>query len=307
MTDRVADGSKGEATDLAISLTPEEQPETPARVEAPRLLVSAEAFAAMQQHGLMDISRECGGVMVGQKLEGEKGPVVLVEAVIPALYAEGHHGSVTFTHETWEQINQEKDQNYEDLRIVGWYHTHPGFGIFLSDYDEFIQKNFFDLPWQVAFVLDPRSGDTGAFGWVEGEIARLSRYDIYGAGEEKTARGETPVAPAEMAPPPVPVRAASGAGGVTVALLLGLLVVLTVVILGEISALRGETRALALQAAAAATRPVATAPAPATGEAPATASAEAMPSAKAEPKPQPTPGGEPTGGGGATEPGRTGD
>ncbi len=281
---------------------------SPPSEASPRLFLSSEAMAAMREHGLTDTSRECGGVMVGQKLEGEKGPVVLVEAVIPALYADGHHGSVTFTHETWEQINQEKDQDYADLRIVGWYHTHPGFGIFLSDYDEFIQKNFFDLPWHVAFVLDPRSGDTGAFGWVEGEITRLPNYDVYGIGEEKTSPAATlvaPAAPVEMAPLAVPVRKASSAGWVTVALLLGLLVILMMVVLGEISALRGETRTLALQAATAAAR--APAPAPATGTAPATTHAEATPPAAAEPKPQPAPGGEATGGGGATEPGRARD
>ena len=53
--------------------------------------------------------------------------------------------------------------------MIGWYHTHPGFGIFLSDMDVFICDNFFNLPWQVAFVYDPLGGDEGNFVWRAGQ------------------------------------------------------------------------------------------------------------------------------------------
>ncbi len=38
---------------------------------------------------------------------------------------------------------------------MGWYHTHPDFGIFLSDRDRFIHEHFFSGPGQVAHVIDP--------------------------------------------------------------------------------------------------------------------------------------------------------
>jgi proteasome lid subunit RPN8/RPN11 len=306
----MTDQPENETEDLSIALTSESDGPASAQAEpapsaappsvaAPRLFLSAEAMAAMREHGLTDTSRECGGVMVGQKLEGEKGPVVLVEAVIPAALAQGHHGSLTFTHEAWDHINQVKDQDYADLRIVGWYHTHPGFGIFLSDYDEFIQKNFFDLPWHVAFVLDPHSGDTGAFGWVEGAITRLPNYDVYGVGEAPPPP-MTPQPSVAVAPIAPPVRAAASSGWVTVALVLGLLVILSLLTLGEIAALRGQIQSLEIAA------PI-TAPAAAAKAAPATEPAGATTAAPAEAQSEKPTGGETTGGGGATEPGRTGD
>ena len=42
---------------------------------------------------------------------------------------------VTFTHETWNKINAEMDSRFAHLAIVGWYHSHPDFGVFLSDRD----------------------------------------------------------------------------------------------------------------------------------------------------------------------------
>jgi len=62
---------------------------------------------------------------------------------------------MTFTPETWVQVNRVKDQRYADAKIVGWYHTHPRFGIFLSDMDKFIHKHHFSQPWTTALVVDP--------------------------------------------------------------------------------------------------------------------------------------------------------
>jgi len=39
--------------------------------------------------------------------------------------------------------------------IVGWYHSHPGYGCFLSSIDIQSQKVFFTNPNHVALVIDP--------------------------------------------------------------------------------------------------------------------------------------------------------
>jgi len=185
-----------------------------------KVLIRDEAIVRMREHGQGDTRRECGGVMLGEVMEGKRRTRVLVEEVIPAAHTTAQRGSVTFTHDTWEQINREQDERYPDLRIVGWYHTHPGFGIFLSEYDQFIQRNFFDLPWHVAFVLDPISGESGCFGWSQGQIARLSGYEVYGPSEAVPVLPQAAPA-ATTAPTAWPSQAA---GLVTVLLLVGILI-----------------------------------------------------------------------------------
>ena len=81
-----------------------------------------------------------------------------------------HSAVVTFTAETWTHIQDVMDRQYPDLRILGWYHTHPGHGIFLSDMDLFIHKNFFSLPWHLAFVFDPQHMEEGLFAWRAGNM-----------------------------------------------------------------------------------------------------------------------------------------
>lgn len=71
-------------------------------------------------------------------------------------------------------LRSQLDRDHPDLQIVGWYHSHPGHGIFLSSYDQFIHENFFSAPGMVALVVDPRDDDAfGWFGWNDGELTRL--------------------------------------------------------------------------------------------------------------------------------------
>ena len=59
--------------------------------------------------------------------------------------------------------------------MVGWYHTHPGWGVFLSGMDLFICNNFFNRPLDVALVIDPCAGDRGWFQWSTDETGKTER------------------------------------------------------------------------------------------------------------------------------------
>src|SRR5439155_8505997 len=111
-------------------------------------------------------------VLVGNGDDGGPRPCLHVEASIKGDHAAGKTAQVTFTAETWNHINGELERNHHGRKILGWYHTHPGFGIFLSDMDLFIQNNFFNEPWQIAYVYDPKSGEDGVFVWREGRATR---------------------------------------------------------------------------------------------------------------------------------------
>lgn len=94
-------------------------------------------------------------MLIGDVFEDERGMYVRIDAMIEAKNANASQASLTFTHETWDYINRIKDERHSTSRIVGWFHTHPGFGVFLSQHDLFIHRSFFNLEWQVALVLDP--------------------------------------------------------------------------------------------------------------------------------------------------------
>lgn len=123
-----------------------------------------------------DPYREVGGILVGNIYTEEGGPFLVVEGLIDALHAREEHTELTITYATWEHVHHEMDTRYVGKRIVGWYHTHPNFGIFLSEQDEFIHKNFFDQPYQIALVYDPVRREHGVFTWRENQPWRMRRY-----------------------------------------------------------------------------------------------------------------------------------
>lgn len=141
-----------------------------------RIFISEDAFDRATERGQADLTREVGGVLVGRIHQDKNGPFVKVDATIDALYAEEKETELTFTQETWDYIHKELESKHKGKKIVGWYHTHPGFGIFLSDRDLFIHRSFFNLPYQIALVYDPKSHEHGVFAWRDNEPARCRQY-----------------------------------------------------------------------------------------------------------------------------------
>lgn len=152
------------------------------------VLVDADVARRIRQHARSQSKTEVCGVLVGSERDGR----VEITACIAGVNAAQAGTHVTFTQDTWEHIYKIKDSEYPDERIVGWYHSHPGFGVFLSDHDTFIHKNFFSSPQQVAWVYDPHSDEEGCFGWVGRRLERLSQFAIADdkGGEEAGATGK---------------------------------------------------------------------------------------------------------------------
>ncbi len=142
------------------------------RREQYQAIVRRVALDEIHGHGKSCTSAEVCGVLVGNVYRDARGPYLYVGSAIRGDRASGLSTQVTFTAETWSAIQATMDRDHPNERIVGWYHTHPGFGIFLSGMDLFIQDHFFNLPWQVALVYDPIGGDEGMFFWKDGKSER---------------------------------------------------------------------------------------------------------------------------------------
>jgi proteasome lid subunit RPN8/RPN11 len=137
--------------------------------DAPVIVIREEALEAILEFSEQDLTRERGGFLLGG-VYGQAPQYVLIRHFHPALEAQGSGASLTFTHDTWATLTRETETNFPHESLVGWQHTHPGFGIFLSGYDLFIHKNFFAQPWQVALVVDPRRSEFGFYHWRSGEV-----------------------------------------------------------------------------------------------------------------------------------------
>jgi len=145
------------------------------------ILVDEPALRAAQAHALGSLSHEVAGVLVGPRPEKQpdgRYVVHIIDSII-AKHTVMHGASVTYTPESWRYVNDKLRERYPDETavIVGWYHTHPGFGIFLSGMDQFIHQNFFTQIWHTALVLDPIAKKSGFFCW-DRHKSRVSPIDF---------------------------------------------------------------------------------------------------------------------------------
>lgn len=124
-------------------------------------------------------TNENGGMLVGTVLEEFGKTNIIISGFVEAKYCEATPTTLKFTHETWEYVHKEIEKKHPGKKIVGWIHTHPDFGIFLSEYDKFIHQNFFNEDYQVAYVVDPIQKIEGFYFWINEKIEKCKGFYIY--------------------------------------------------------------------------------------------------------------------------------
>jgi proteasome lid subunit RPN8/RPN11 len=176
--------------------------------QAFRVFLRPETHEAIWKHASETPSVEICGVLVGKWAKDADGPFVHVSDSIRGEAAANKFAEVTFTHETWAKINEQMDSRFKELSIVGWYHSHPDFGVFLSDRDRFIQEHFFSGPGQIALVVDPVRKTEGVFIWEKGKPALTPHCWVGDRIRASTAAGSETAAP----PPSRATPSAAGTG-----------------------------------------------------------------------------------------------
>src|SRR5512140_1214762 len=98
------------------------------------VFVSPGAYSGLVVHASGELDNEVGGVLVGDWCEdptsGQR--FITVEASLPARFTRQGSSYLTFTQDSLVDFHTSMDDLYPDKQIVGWYHTHPRMGVFLS-------------------------------------------------------------------------------------------------------------------------------------------------------------------------------
>lgn len=159
--------------------------------ENKNIYISQETYKEIREFTKNKTVNESGGMLIGTVIEEFGKTNIVIHGFVEAKYSEGTPTTLKFTHETWEYVHGEIDKKYENAQIVGWIHTHPDFGIFLSEYDKFIQQNFFKENYQIAYVVDPIQRIEGFYFWNNEKIEKCKGFYIFDKTGEKINIEET--------------------------------------------------------------------------------------------------------------------
>ena len=140
------------------------------------VIMGQAALAQIDAHSRSNLRTELGGALLGRAYRSNGQVYVSVEAAVPAV--SGDHGPLhfTFNADTWNQLRQDRERNYPNLEMVGWFHTHPNLGVFYSGDDVVVHSAAFTLPWHVGLVVDPVRNEACFFGWENNEIVPFAGF-----------------------------------------------------------------------------------------------------------------------------------
>lgn len=142
----------------------------------PRLVFREEVMLALDQFSHLNSQGEHGGFLIGksQQLKTAEEYEIIVERFVPIpqrsdatrlVVRPDHYKTVELALKPGEEI-------------VGWAHTHPGFGVFLSDFDKEQHQRYFPSPWQIAYVMDNQAHERAVYRVVNDQWERLGGYYV---------------------------------------------------------------------------------------------------------------------------------
>jgi len=134
------------------------------------------ALEQIRAHSISNLRTELGGVLLGRAYRTGKKLLVVVKAAIPAVSQDSGPVHFTFSADSWSRIHKDRAEQYPDLDIVGWFHTHPALGVFYSGDDVVVHTAAFTLPWHVGLVVDPIRNEASFFGWEKGELVPFAGF-----------------------------------------------------------------------------------------------------------------------------------
>jgi proteasome lid subunit RPN8/RPN11 len=154
------------------------------------VFVSPRAFVRICAHAGSDLDNEVGGWLVGkwrldQDLDQQ---FIVIENNLPAPFTRQSRASLTFTQDSQVALQNLVEERFPGKDLVGWYHTHPRMGVFLSTYDTWLHENFFPGHYQIALVVEPHSSTGGFFiRGVDGSLDPRRYYGFYELVNHKSA------------------------------------------------------------------------------------------------------------------------
>ncbi len=169
----------------------------PAKARKHIIFVRNSLLAKVKEHAQRDLSHECFGLLLGNAYSDPIRKVLWIEVqeAVAAVNTNASIVAVEVSTKEFQRLNDEVDKIWDktrgETRKIGWYHSHPNFGIFMSGTDQANQKQFYSQEWQIALVVDPVREEVGFFRGAESEACQ---YILIDEPESKTPEA----APAEL-------------------------------------------------------------------------------------------------------------
>lgn len=136
-------------------------------IQAMGEMLRSENYFDKERENLEELS-EIGGFLLGQiyRLKDDDPYQIIIDRFLPITPETNDRFTVKFGDTAWSELD-DAFRDYPGQRLVGWFHTHPGHGLFLSEADIKVHTGSFRQRYQIAIEIDPTTPncDMAFFSW----------------------------------------------------------------------------------------------------------------------------------------------
>lgn len=145
------------------------------------LVITQEVLLKASEHVCRNLGIELGGFLLGNhyRCSANNLNYVIIDQLLIAEIAEATEFSFGPTQNSWGQLSSDLCGKLKGKQLLGWYHSHPGLDVFLSQYDLSLHKERFNEPWMTALVIEPEKHLGGFFCWRDGRLNPHVPIDFY--------------------------------------------------------------------------------------------------------------------------------
>lgn len=145
-----------------------------------KVYVEDYVFTYMQQYS-KNSGEEKNAILLGKNYKIDNIDYLFISGIIKGRYSNIENGIVKFSDKSFKYIKEQMDIYFDDLKVVGWFYSQPGFGENVaSEYIEYHKQNF-NKDYQVLFLTDPLEKLSGFFKYDndKDDMKNLDGFIIY--------------------------------------------------------------------------------------------------------------------------------
>lgn len=143
-----------------------------------RIYLEDYVYTYLYQYAKLYRGQEKCAALVGSYTENLDEMSAIISGALQVNEIESEEGNMlSETH--IEEIQKQIERYFPNSQLMGWMHTQPGYGIFLTTHDMKIQQTLFKEPYQTLMIIDPIENTDAFFAWHLEEIESVEGYYIY--------------------------------------------------------------------------------------------------------------------------------
>ncbi|WP_165878590.1 LysM peptidoglycan-binding domain-containing protein [Natranaerovirga pectinivora] len=150
-----------------------------------KIFIEDYVYTYLYQYASLDLDNSQIAILLGNYYKYNDEKILLISGAVQAKYFLNHQSGIILTSETWTYIYDKVKEYFDNLEILGWMFSHPGYSIGINDQIGKVHTDNFPGSDKVLFVIDPIEKDDAFYLYENQKLRQQNGYYVYYERNEK--------------------------------------------------------------------------------------------------------------------------